>query len=151
MREESPDKDFSTFTPAEEIAEALAYLCSDAAAPMNGQRLTLRGARSARVAPVGRERAPGGAARAGAGSDGEASDEPEVDGSGSACDEADPEHGELGREPSVREERDASARSWYASVTPPSPSAIGVARQGRSSLRAEAARSERSCGANTTR
>jgi len=45
MREESPDKDFGTFTPAEEIAEAIAYLCSDAAASMNGQRLTLRGAR----------------------------------------------------------------------------------------------------------
>ena len=43
MRAESPDKDFSTFTPAESIADALAYLCSDAAAPMNGQRLTLRG------------------------------------------------------------------------------------------------------------
>jgi NAD(P)-dependent dehydrogenase (short-subunit alcohol dehydrogenase family) len=45
MREEDPDKDYSTFTPAEEIAEAIAYLCSDAAASMNGQRLTLRGAR----------------------------------------------------------------------------------------------------------
>lgn len=44
MREESPEKDFSTFTPAEEIAEAIAYLCSDAAASMNGQRVTLRGA-----------------------------------------------------------------------------------------------------------
>jgi NAD(P)-dependent dehydrogenase (short-subunit alcohol dehydrogenase family) len=44
MREESPDKDFSTFTPAEEIAEAIAYLCSDAASSTNGQRLTLRGA-----------------------------------------------------------------------------------------------------------
>ena len=44
MRAESPDKDFSTFTPAEEIAEAIAYLASDAAASMNGQRLTLRGA-----------------------------------------------------------------------------------------------------------
>ncbi|MGH3077250.1 MAG: SDR family NAD(P)-dependent oxidoreductase [Gaiellaceae bacterium] len=44
MRTESPDKDFSTFTPAESIAEALAFLCSDAAGPMNGQRLTLRGA-----------------------------------------------------------------------------------------------------------
>jgi NAD(P)-dependent dehydrogenase (short-subunit alcohol dehydrogenase family) len=43
MREKSPDKDFSTFTPAEEIAEAIAYLCSDASS-MNGQRLTLRGA-----------------------------------------------------------------------------------------------------------
>ena len=43
MRAESPDKDFSSFTPAEEIAEAVAYLCSDAAASMNGQRLTLRG------------------------------------------------------------------------------------------------------------
>jgi NAD(P)-dependent dehydrogenase (short-subunit alcohol dehydrogenase family) len=44
MREESPGKDFSTFTPAEEIAEAIAYLCSDDAASMNGQRVTLRGA-----------------------------------------------------------------------------------------------------------
>ena len=44
MRAASPDEDFSTFTPAEEIAEAIAYLCSDAAASMNGQRLTLRGA-----------------------------------------------------------------------------------------------------------
>ncbi len=45
LREESPEKVFSTFTPAVEIAEAIAYLCSDAAASMNGQRLTLRGAR----------------------------------------------------------------------------------------------------------
>ncbi len=44
MRAESPGKDFSTFTPAEEIADAIAYLCSDAAASMSGQRLTLRGA-----------------------------------------------------------------------------------------------------------
>ena len=46
MREQDRDKDFSTFTPAEEIAEAIAYLCSDAAASMNGQRLTLTGAAS---------------------------------------------------------------------------------------------------------
>ena len=44
MREENPEKDFSTFTPAEQIAEAIAYLCSDEAASMNGQRVTLRGA-----------------------------------------------------------------------------------------------------------
>jgi NAD(P)-dependent dehydrogenase (short-subunit alcohol dehydrogenase family) len=44
MRAESREKDFSTFTPAEEIAEAIAYLCSDDAASMNGQRVTLRGA-----------------------------------------------------------------------------------------------------------
>ena len=44
MREKSPEKDFSSFTPAQEIAEAIAYLCSDAAASMNGQRVTLRGA-----------------------------------------------------------------------------------------------------------
>ena len=44
MRAESPDKDFSTFTPAEQIAEAIAYLVSDDAASMNGQRVTLRGA-----------------------------------------------------------------------------------------------------------
>lgn len=44
MRAESPDKDFSTFTPAEQIAETIAYLCSPASASMNGQRVTLRGA-----------------------------------------------------------------------------------------------------------
>jgi NAD(P)-dependent dehydrogenase (short-subunit alcohol dehydrogenase family) len=44
MRAEHPDKDFSTFTPAEEIAEAIVYLCSNAASSMNGQRVTLRGA-----------------------------------------------------------------------------------------------------------
>jgi NAD(P)-dependent dehydrogenase (short-subunit alcohol dehydrogenase family) len=41
MREESPGGDFSTFTPAEHIAEAIAFLCSDAAAETNGQRLAL--------------------------------------------------------------------------------------------------------------
>jgi NAD(P)-dependent dehydrogenase (short-subunit alcohol dehydrogenase family) len=44
MRAENPDKDFSKGTPAEAIAEALAFLCSDAAASMNGKRLDLRGA-----------------------------------------------------------------------------------------------------------
>jgi NAD(P)-dependent dehydrogenase (short-subunit alcohol dehydrogenase family) len=44
MRAEDPEKDFSTFTPAEEIADAIVYLSSDAAASMNGQRVTLRGA-----------------------------------------------------------------------------------------------------------
>lgn len=45
MREENPDGDFATFTPAEHLAEAIAFLCSDAAAEMNGQRLplTMRG------------------------------------------------------------------------------------------------------------
>ena len=41
MREENPGKEFPTFTPAEHIAEAIAFLCSDAAAKMNGQRLPL--------------------------------------------------------------------------------------------------------------
>jgi NAD(P)-dependent dehydrogenase (short-subunit alcohol dehydrogenase family) len=41
MREESPGKEFPTFTPAEHVAEAIAFLCSDAAAKMNGQRLPL--------------------------------------------------------------------------------------------------------------
>lgn len=41
LREENPDKDFSTFTPAEDIAEAIAFLCSDSAAKMNGQRFAL--------------------------------------------------------------------------------------------------------------
>jgi NAD(P)-dependent dehydrogenase (short-subunit alcohol dehydrogenase family) len=41
MREENPGKDFPTFTPAEELAAAIAFVCSDAAARMNGQRLAL--------------------------------------------------------------------------------------------------------------
>ncbi|MGN6585958.1 MAG: SDR family NAD(P)-dependent oxidoreductase [Solirubrobacterales bacterium] len=41
MREENPGKEFPTFTPAEHVAEAIAFLCSDAAGKMNGQRLAL--------------------------------------------------------------------------------------------------------------
>jgi NAD(P)-dependent dehydrogenase (short-subunit alcohol dehydrogenase family) len=41
MREENPGKEFPTFTPAEHLAEAIAFVCSDAAAQMNGQRLRL--------------------------------------------------------------------------------------------------------------
>jgi NAD(P)-dependent dehydrogenase (short-subunit alcohol dehydrogenase family) len=41
MREQSPDKPFATFTSAEEIAEAIAFVCSDAARKMNGKRLPL--------------------------------------------------------------------------------------------------------------
>jgi NAD(P)-dependent dehydrogenase (short-subunit alcohol dehydrogenase family) len=41
MREQDPGKDFPTFTPAEDVADAIAFLCSDAAAKMNGQRLSL--------------------------------------------------------------------------------------------------------------
>lgn len=41
MREENPGKEFPTFTPAEHIAAAIAFLCSDAAEKMNGQRLPL--------------------------------------------------------------------------------------------------------------
>jgi NAD(P)-dependent dehydrogenase (short-subunit alcohol dehydrogenase family) len=41
MREENPDEDYPTFTPAEDIAAAIAFLCSDAAGKMNGQRLPL--------------------------------------------------------------------------------------------------------------
>lgn len=43
MREQNPDGDFTSFTPAEHIAEAIAFLCSDAADEMNGQRLPLSG------------------------------------------------------------------------------------------------------------
>lgn len=41
MREESPEKSFPTFTPAEDLADAIAFLCSDSAQKMNGQRLAL--------------------------------------------------------------------------------------------------------------
>jgi NAD(P)-dependent dehydrogenase (short-subunit alcohol dehydrogenase family) len=41
VREENPGKEFPTFTPAEQVAEAIAFICSDAAAKMNGQRLRL--------------------------------------------------------------------------------------------------------------
>jgi NAD(P)-dependent dehydrogenase (short-subunit alcohol dehydrogenase family) len=41
IREESPDEDRPSFTPAEDLAEAIAFLCSDSAARMNGQRLAL--------------------------------------------------------------------------------------------------------------
>lgn len=44
MRAESPEKDFATSTPAEAVAGAIAYLCSDDASSMNGKRLDLRGA-----------------------------------------------------------------------------------------------------------
>lgn len=41
MREENPGKEFPTFTPAEDLAEAIAFLCSPAAKKMNGQRFAL--------------------------------------------------------------------------------------------------------------
>jgi NAD(P)-dependent dehydrogenase (short-subunit alcohol dehydrogenase family) len=41
MREENPGKEFPAFTPAEDVAEAIAFLCSDAAKKMNGQRFAL--------------------------------------------------------------------------------------------------------------
>jgi NAD(P)-dependent dehydrogenase (short-subunit alcohol dehydrogenase family) len=41
MREEAPEKLFKTFTSAEDIADAIEFLCSDAAAKMNGKRLPL--------------------------------------------------------------------------------------------------------------
>ena len=39
--EENPGGDFSSFTPAEHLADGVVFLCSDAAAEMNGQRLSL--------------------------------------------------------------------------------------------------------------
>jgi NAD(P)-dependent dehydrogenase (short-subunit alcohol dehydrogenase family) len=43
MRSENPDKAYKTFTDAEELAAALAWLCTDQARRMNGQRLRLHG------------------------------------------------------------------------------------------------------------
>jgi NAD(P)-dependent dehydrogenase (short-subunit alcohol dehydrogenase family) len=43
MKEENPTGDFSSFTPAEHIGAAIAFLCSDAAGEMNGRRLSLSG------------------------------------------------------------------------------------------------------------
>ena len=41
MREASPDKEFRTFTSAEDIAAALEFVCSDGGQKMNGKRLAL--------------------------------------------------------------------------------------------------------------
>jgi NAD(P)-dependent dehydrogenase (short-subunit alcohol dehydrogenase family) len=41
MRRDSPDKEFKTFTDADEIAQAIAFVLSDAGRKMNGQRLSL--------------------------------------------------------------------------------------------------------------
>src|SRR3954453_21706932 len=41
MRDEAPETERPTFPPAEDLAEAIAFLCSDSAARMNGQRLSL--------------------------------------------------------------------------------------------------------------
>ena len=43
MRAQNPDKPYKTFTDAQQIAEALAFLLSDAGSKMNGQRLSLHG------------------------------------------------------------------------------------------------------------
>lgn len=41
MRAANPDKAYATFTDADDVAAALAYLCSDAARSMNGRRVIL--------------------------------------------------------------------------------------------------------------
>jgi NAD(P)-dependent dehydrogenase (short-subunit alcohol dehydrogenase family) len=41
MRADNPGKEFPTFTPVEHVADAIAWLCSDGAAEMNGRRLAL--------------------------------------------------------------------------------------------------------------
>ncbi|HEU5143523.1 MAG TPA: SDR family NAD(P)-dependent oxidoreductase [Solirubrobacterales bacterium] len=41
MRDQASAGDYTSFTPAEHIAEGIAFLCSDAAGKMNGQRLSL--------------------------------------------------------------------------------------------------------------
>ena len=41
MREDNPDKPYRTFTSVEDLADALAFVCSDAGAKMNGKRFEL--------------------------------------------------------------------------------------------------------------
>jgi NAD(P)-dependent dehydrogenase (short-subunit alcohol dehydrogenase family) len=41
IRDSSPGMQHPTFTPAEDLADAIAFLCSDSAARMNGQRFSL--------------------------------------------------------------------------------------------------------------
>ena len=41
MKADNPDKPYKTFTHVDDVARALAYLCSDAAAKMSGKRLEL--------------------------------------------------------------------------------------------------------------
>ena len=41
MREANPDKAYRTFTSVEDIADAIAFICSDSAAKMTGKRLSL--------------------------------------------------------------------------------------------------------------
>lgn len=41
MREANPDKAYKTFTHARHMADAIAFLCSESAGVMNGQRLSL--------------------------------------------------------------------------------------------------------------
>ena len=41
MQDKNPDKDWGAFVPAEQIAQTLVYLSSDAGAKMNGQRIRL--------------------------------------------------------------------------------------------------------------
>jgi NAD(P)-dependent dehydrogenase (short-subunit alcohol dehydrogenase family) len=41
MRADNPGKEYPTFTPAEHVADAIAWLCSDGAAEMNARRLAL--------------------------------------------------------------------------------------------------------------
>jgi NAD(P)-dependent dehydrogenase (short-subunit alcohol dehydrogenase family) len=41
MREDSPGTQNPSFTPAEDLADTIAFLCSDSARRMNGQRLSL--------------------------------------------------------------------------------------------------------------
>jgi NAD(P)-dependent dehydrogenase (short-subunit alcohol dehydrogenase family) len=41
MREENPEKEFRTFTSAEDLADAISFVVGDSAAKMNGKRLEL--------------------------------------------------------------------------------------------------------------
>ena len=135
MRAESPDKDFSTFTPAEEIAEAIAYLCSDARvvderpARHAARRGLTQDATAARARRSARSCSGTSAAR-------QASTNHRY-AAGRAEDEADPENDELRREAEVREH---GHREAVVATPRTRPSRRAIAERERTDARSSGAK-----------